>query len=206
MLGTVVALSGCNNPPQDQPTTQGYADATQPAPGQSLAPDETLAAARTIDAPFGKVRIEEVGQTDAAHVEGGRLAVTYLATGKSYPDAVKGGSFGGFGDWSVDDRFSAYPMIVSIAGGTGQGYTCTTTELTELRPEGPIKVAAFKSHFDNGGVPGRKPEATDGKIVAVARDKGFTVQFTGTQAFTAVYTRKGNSYEQQGQPRTLEGC
>lgn len=198
-------LAACDAPRQEQASAPGYT-ASAAAPTESIAADEKLAAARTVDTPFGQVRIEEVGLTDGAHVEGGRLAVTYLATGKSYPEAVEGGSFGGFGEWSVDDRFSAYPVIVSHSGGTGQGYTCVTTELTELRPDGPAKVAAFKSHYDNGGVPDRKPEATDGKIVAVERDRSFTVRFTGTQAFTAVYTRKGNSYEQQGQPQMLEGC
>ncbi len=200
-----VLLAGCDAPRQDQPDAPAPA-ATQAPPTESIAPDEKLAAAKVVDTSFGQVRIEEVGLTDGAHVEGGRLAVTYLASGKSYPEAVEGGSFGGFGEWSVDDRFSAYPVIVSHSGGTGQGYTCVTTQLTELRPEGPAELVAFKSHYDNGGVPDRTPEATDGKIVAVERDRGFTVQFTGTQAFTATYTRKGNRYEQQGQPRTLQGC
>ena len=198
-------LGGCDASKQEQASAP-TSDASEPVLSASIAPDEKLARSKTIDAPFGKIRIEEVGLTDGAHVDGGRLAVTYLATGKSYPEAIEGGSFGGFGEWSVDDRFSANPVIVSHSGGTGQGYTCVTTQVTELRPEGPTKLAEFKSHFDNEGVPGDKPQSTDGRIVRVDRDRSFAVEFTGTQAFTAVYTRNGNSYEQRGQPRTLDGC
>lgn len=198
-----VAPAACNAPEQEPATAETVAAASS----QTIAPDENLAAAKVVDTPFGQVRIEEVDLDEGAHVEGGRLAVTYLATGKAYPQAVQGGSFGTFGEWSVDQRFSAYPVIVSSAGGTGQGYTCSTTELTELRPEGPVKLVSYKDHFDNSGVPDRKPESVDGKIVAVERDRSFSVQFTGTRQFTAVYNRKGNGYELQGgDANALQGC
>ena len=201
-----ILLAGCDAPKQAQAAPRGVV-ATAAAAPQGVVTGEKLTTAKTIDTSFGQVRIEEVGLKDGAHVEGGRLAVTYLASGKSYPDAVQGGSFGAFGQWSVDERFSAYPVIVSSAGGTGQGYTCSTTQLTELRPEGPAKLVSFKDHFDNDGGPGGKSESIDGKIVAVERDRGFTVQFTGTRQFTAIYTRKGNSYDLQGgDANQIEGC
>jgi hypothetical protein len=201
-----ILLAGCDAP-KEQPSAPVGDVAKAAVVPQGVATDEKLASAKTIETSFGQIRIEEVGLNDGAHVEGGRLAVTYLASGKSYPDTVQGGSIGAFGEWSVDDRFSAYPVIVSSAGGTGQGYTCSTTQLTELRPEGPTKLVSFKDHFDNDGVPGAKPEAIDGKVVAVERGRGFTVQFTGTRQFTAVYTRKGNSYDLQGgDAHQIDGC
>lgn len=209
LLGaTALSLAACKAPEQHEPSKPASMDAADAdAARQGAAANEKLAKSQKIETAFGPVRIDQYDLVDGSHADGGRLAVSYLGSRKDYPKTVVGGSFGNFGDWAVDNGFSSNPVIVSKSGGTWQGYTCTWTELTELKPNGPVRLALIEDSFDDRGAATGPPQSVQGKIVSVERDRSFTMQFEGTRRFAAVYTRKGNGYELQGGPdRKLEGC
>ena len=208
LVGLTIALAACQPSADDR---DAEATATVAAASEAIASEESVVATQIVDAPFGSVRIQQISIIDGSHAESGRLAISYLdgdKVKKSYPKAVELGSFGAMSGFKVDNSFSDYPMVVSEGGGTWQGNTCTWTVLTELRPSGPVEVAQFESAYDNSGAVEQSATKVAGEISAVARDQSFTVTFTGTRAFTALYVRDGNNgYKLQGgKDNQLGGC
>ncbi|MDE8654374.1 hypothetical protein [Novosphingobium album (ex Liu et al. 2023)] len=202
-------LAACQPPARDsdaQATETAAADADA-----SDAPAEVVTDTQVADAPFGAVRIEQVAISNASHADSGRLAISYLdgdKVVKSYPKAVELGSFGAMSGFRIDRSFSDYPMVIAEGGGTWQGQTCAWTVLTELRPDGPVKVAEFESDYDNSGAVERSPTSIKGEITDVMPDQSFKVAFTGTRNFTALYVRDGDKgYKLQGsKDQQLTGC
>src|SRR4051812_45594064 len=89
----------------------GPATVAAPAGASDGAEAVTYRASRLIDAPFGPVLVSEGEVKDAAHVNGGRIAVAYLhaegdhfAVLRNFPEAVVTGSSGHVGKWSVSPR------------------------------------------------------------------------------------------------------
>lgn len=168
-----------------------------------------------VDAPFGLVLVNEGRVPDAAHVESGYVAVQYLKAVdrgfrvvKSWPEAIKSGSFGQMSEMAVSRKFSELPVVYTNGGGTWQGYTCAWTTLTELRPEGPVELANIMTTYDDSGATvDREAVSTEGKIADIVPGKSFKVRFTGTRRFDADYVRKGNAYVLQGgEQNALQGC
>jgi hypothetical protein len=163
---------------------------------------------RLIETPFGPVLVSEGEVKDAAHVNGGRVAITYLrpegdhyAVVRNFPEAVVTGSFGHVAKWSVSPRFSDWPVVVAEGGGTWQGYTCSTLTLTELRPAGPAEIANIPLVYDDSGAKTEGEEVTilEGKIVNIVKDQSFDVDYVGGAGFTEHYVRAG------GGAYTLDG-
>ena len=199
LVGLTIAVAACQPTAGDRDAEATATDAASP---EATAAAENVVATQIVDAPFGLVRIEQISVTDGSHAESGRLAISYLdgdKVKKSYPKAVELGSFGAMSGFKVDNTFSDYPMVVSEGGGTWQGNTCAWTVLTELRPTGPVEVAQFESAYDNSGAVEQSATKVTGEISSVVRDQSFTVTFTGTRAFTALYARDGDKgYKLQG--------
>jgi hypothetical protein len=174
-----------------------------------------IVASRLIRTAHGPVRVTEIAVRRASHAEAGHLTVTYLSRrdgniveNVEYAGVVEAGSFGRMAGWTIDDRFSDWPVIVTEGGGTWQGQTCSWTILTELLPTGPIELATFQASLLTDGVPSGKREDVEGEIVSIERNKSFTVRYTGTQNFENTY-RRGSSgvYVMEGEDgNVLEGC
>jgi hypothetical protein len=168
---------------------------------------------KLIDTAFGPVLVSHGRVPDAAHVDGGTIAVTYLdADGagfrlrKSYPKAIETGSFGDLAEWSISDKFAAQPVIYAEGGGTWQGYTCSYTSLVELLPEGPKEIASFQSLYDDGGAVEDKAQSIRGKIADIRKQQEFTVQFEGTRSFAERYLWRDGKFLRQGGENQIPTC
>jgi hypothetical protein len=186
---------------------RGSATVDAPAGALDGAQAVTFKPGRLIDAPFGPVLVSEGEVKDAAHVNGGRVAITYLrpegdhyAVVRHFPEAIVTGSFGHIAKWSVSPRFSDWPVIAAEGGGTWQGYTCSTLTLTELRPAGPAEIASIPLSYDDSGAKEDASEATkiEGKLVNIVKSQSFDVAYSGNQAFTDHYVSAGGAYALEG--------
>jgi hypothetical protein len=213
-IATLAALlASCGEP---SPETPADADVMQAGVALIDAPDHTPQPieSRVFEAPFGPVRITELAVEHPSHAHSGALSVTYLkredgklSAIRDFPLAVRSGSYGRLGTWTVDDRFSTLPVIVTEGGGTWQGQTCMWTTITELRPTGPVELITFQQSLSTDGLPDGEPQEVAGSIAAIERDRGFTVRFAGTREFEATYRRQGDQYVTQGgDNRALHGC
>jgi hypothetical protein len=185
----------------------GTATVDAPAGASDGAELVTYRPGRLIDAPFGPVLVSEGEVKDAAHVNGGQIAVTYLrpegdhyAVVRHFPEAAVAGSFGHVAHWSVSPRFSDWPVVATEGGGTWQGYTCSTLTLTELRPAGPAEIATIPLVYDDSGAKTEGEEVTilQGKIVNIVKDQSFDVDYLGGAGFTEHYVRSGGAYTLDG--------
>ncbi|HWU95946.1 MAG TPA: hypothetical protein VN029_10130, partial [Sphingomonas sp.] len=168
---------------------------------------------KLVDTAFGPVLVSHGHVPDAAHVDGGTIAVTYLdADGagfkvrKSFPKAAESGSFGDLAEWSVSDKFLDRPVVYVEGGGTWQGYTCSVTTLVELRPEGPAEIASFPSLYDDSGAVEDKAQSIRGKIGTIRKGAEFTVKFEGTRSFAERYLWRGGKYQREGGESQIPTC
>jgi hypothetical protein len=159
--------------------------------------------------PFGLALLTKMEIKDGCHACTGYIGVYYLAedgegyriTG-SWPEAVSGWGWGAAPiDWNLAEKFSSYPSIFAEGGYTGQGITCGSASVTELRPEGPVASELIRTSYsdagaigDDGLVYGEPPRELEGKIGTVLKNKSFEVRVTGTESFVERYVRKGNKF------------
>lgn len=165
--------------------------------------------------PFGPVLISVGEVKDAAHVSAGKIAVHYLRpvggqfeVAQSFVPAIETGSFGRIGSWSLSRKFSDFPVIYATGGGTWQGFTCAVATLTELTPNGPRQLADIPLAYGNGGAvrEGEKATEIEGKVRNIVKDQSFDVVYSGSQAFTEHYVRRGGSYVLEGGETRMEMC
>lgn len=223
-------LAGCggNQAQKPAPTPSPSVAATTPAvdPAARLAaavkaafpegPNQgpvTFDDSKLVDTGFGPVLVSHGHVRDAAHVDAGTIAVTYLdADGagfrvrKSFPKAAESGSFGDLAEWSVSDKFLDRPVVYVEGGGTWQGYTCSYTTLVALNPEGPKEVASFQSVYDDGGAVEDKAQSIRGKIGAIRKGVDFTVRFEGTRSFAERYVWRNGKYQREGGESQVPTC
>lgn len=159
--------------------------------------------------PFGPVLLTKTEQEDGCHACTGAIGVYYLsrkgdgfAVAKKWPAAISGWGWGAAPtDWSVTEKFTAYPAIYAEGGFTAQGYTCGGATITELRPEGPVGSDMVALSYTNGGAVldngvtmGGEPERNlDGKIENIVKDKGFDV-VVPDESIRESYVRKGGKF------------
>ncbi len=229
LLLPALLLAGCggNEAPKSAPTPTPSA-----SPAPAVDPAARLAAAvkaafpeglkqgpitfedsKLVDTGFGPVLVSHGYVRDAAHVDAGTIAVTYLdaeGTGfkvrKSFPKAAESGSFGDLAEWSVSDKFLDRPVVYVEGGGTWQGYTCSYTTLVALNPEGPKEVASFQSVYSNGGAVEDNAQTIEGKIADIHKGQDFTVKFTGTRSFAERYLWKDGKYQREGGESQVPTC
>lgn len=168
---------------------------------------------KLVDTGFGPVLVSHGHVPEAAHVDGGTIAVTYLdADGagfrirKSFPKAIETGSFGDLAEWSVSDKFLDEPVIYAEGGGTWQGYSCSVTTLVALGPDGPAEVVSFPSLYDDSGAVEDKAQSIRGKIATIRKGRDFTVKFEGTRSFAERYVWQGGKYQREGGESQVPTC
>jgi hypothetical protein len=231
LLATAL-LAGCDMVPE-KPVKPAPKHRATPAatPTPALKPAERLAAAlravpadeddrytfdgddKLVDTPFGPVLLRHGHAPDAGHPEGGIIAAYYLREqqgrfelARAYPQAAMSGSFGDLAKWSVSDKFAALPVLVVEGGGTWQGCTVSDTDLVELRPNGPARLASITTTFDDSGMEQDSPQSLTGSIADIVRDRSFTVHYEGTRSFAERYVRRGDRFVLEGGESQIPGC
>jgi hypothetical protein len=164
---------------------------------------------------FGPVLLSEGKVEDAAHVSAGKITIHYLRPAadrfevvRAFPAGVVTGSSGQIARWSVSPRFTDWPVIVAEGGGTWQGYTCSWLTLTELRPDGPARLATVPLSYDDKGAKEDSAEARsiEGRILNIVRNQSFDVVYSGSRRFSEHYVRSGNGYAVAGGKSAMETC
>lgn len=190
-------------------------EAVLSVPGDGSDEDVRYAPGRLIWLPFGPVLVSEGKVQDPAHASAGKIAVHYLRqagdrfeVARAFPAAVATGSNGAVASWSLNPRFSNWPVIAAEGGGTGQGYTCAWLTLTELRPDGPARIANVPLLYDDKGA---KEDGTgraiEGKILNINKNQSFDVVYSGSRAFSEHYVRGPSGYAVAGGGKsTMETC
>ncbi len=175
---------------------------------------------RVLDLPFGPVLLVSATLADGCHACSGAIGVYYLrqegaafTVVKKWPEAVKGWGWGAPpSDWSVTDKFTRFPAIYAEGGYTGQGITCDSATLTELRPEGPVLSDRIKLSFSNAGNVDAETGMTftgdpaldlSGEIVNVAKDKSFEVRVSGDESFSERYVMRGGKFVPEAESSRL---
>ncbi|HLL30372.1 MAG TPA: SHOCT domain-containing protein [Allosphingosinicella sp.] len=189
-------------------------EAVLAVPGDGADEDVRYSPGRLVWPAFGPVLLSEGKVQDPAHVSAGRIAIHYLRPAgdrfqvvRAFPGAVATGSNGQVARWSVNPRFSSWPVVVAEGGSTGQGYTCSWLTLTELRPDGPAKVAQVPLVYDDRG---SREDGTgrsiEGRILNVVKDQSFDVVYSGSRAFSEHYVRGAGGYAVAGGKSIMETC
>jgi hypothetical protein len=189
-------------------------EAIMSVPGDGSDEDVRYAPGRLIWPSFGPVLISEGKVQDPAHASAGKIAIHYLKpagdrfeVARAFPAAVATGSNGQVARWILNPRFSNWPVIAAEGGGTSQGYTCSWLTLTELRPDGPARVAQIPLVYDDRGA---KEDGTgraiQGKILNINKNQSFDVVYSGSRAFSEHYVRGAGGYAVAGGKSTMETC
>lgn len=190
-------------------------EAVAAVPGAGSDADVRFAPGRLIWPAFGPVLISEGKVQDPAHADSGRIALHYLKrsgdrfeVARAFPAAVTTGSNGQVARWSLNPRFSDWPVIAAAGGGTWQGYTCAWLTLTEIRPGGPAEIAKVPLVYDDSGArPDGSGRAIQGKILNIVKNQSFDVIYSGARAFSEHYVRGADGgYGVAGGKSVMETC
>ncbi len=215
------ALPGVQKLPPDEQLARAFeaafgsrGEAVLSVPGDGADEDVRYAPGRLVWLAFGPVLISEGKVQDPAHVSAGRIAVHYLKPAgdrfevvRAFPAAVATGSFGQVARWSLNPRFSNWPVVAAQGGGTWQGYTCSWLTLTELRPDGPTKLADVPLDYDDTGAKEDGAGRTiNGKILNITSNQSFDVVYSGSRAFSEHYVRGPGGYAVAGGKSIMETC
>jgi hypothetical protein len=161
---------------------------------------------RLLHLPFGPILLTSTTNTSTCHACSGAIGVFYLdqqgatfTVRKRWPRAIEGWGWGTPPDWLISDKFTALPAIYASGGFMGQGVSCDSARLTELRPEGPAQSDLIPLSFSDAGAfhegPGAPPlRQVEGKIVNIMKGKSFDVRVTGTETFTEHYVMRGTKF------------
>lgn len=175
--------------------------------------DETQTYAKGTLVPLGGDRFALVseGQGGDEHVSGGALAIHYLnrtpagfvRTG-AWPNLVEGGTFGAPPTWTVRTDLTPAPALVTEAGGTWQGYSCSWSDVVELTPERPIlRTEGIPVAYDDSGAKEDGAEAMEGALSPDIKGQSFSVRYSGDRTETVRYALRGQRYEATTSPDLL---
>jgi hypothetical protein len=189
-------------------------EAVLSVPSDGADEDVRFAPGRLVWPSFGPVLISEGKVQDPAHASAGKIAIHYLRPAgdrfevvRAFPAAVATGSNGEVARWSLNPRFSNWPVIAAEGGGTGQGYTCSWLTLTELGPGGPARIGQVPLLYDDRGA---KEDGTGraiaGKILNIVKNQSFDVVYSGSRRFSEHYVRGARGYAVAGGKSTMETC
>ena len=188
------------------------APATYRAP-DAKAEDEAMTYSKATLVPLGGDRFALVseGQGGDGHISAGALAIHYLTrtpagftrTG-AWPNIVDGGTFGAPPQWLVRTDLTPSPALVTEAGGTWQGYSCSWSDVIELTPERPIlRTDGIPVAYDDSGAKEEGAEDMEGALMPDIKGQSFSVRYTGDRTETVRYALRGQRYEATTSPDLL---
>lgn len=205
------------------PAASGTAAAFQAAWGSAspvtyrapdAAPEEeamTYSGGRLVPLGGDLFALVSAGQGGDGHVSAGALAIHYLTrtpagftrTG-AWPNIIDGGTFGAPPEWTVRTDLTPAPALVTMAGGTWQGYSCSSADLIELTPDRPIlRTAGIPVAYDDSGAREDGAEAMEGALAPDIKGQSFSVRYTGDRTATVRYALRGQRYEATTSPDLL---
>ncbi|KAK0359464.1 hypothetical protein LTR94_031197, partial [Friedmanniomyces endolithicus] len=152
------------------------------------------------------------GQGGDGHVQAGALSIHYLQrAGDSFtriggwPGIVVSGTWGNPPQWRVRTDLTPGPALVSEAGGTWQGYTCTWANLIELTPERPVvRIDQIPISYSDGGAK-EEGESQTMQAVIIPGEKGRSLQvrYSGDVKGVVTYDKQGEVYKPAKSPELL---
>lgn len=163
--------------------------------------------------PLGGERFALVseGQGGDGHVSAGSLAIHYLTrtptgftkTG-AWPNIVDGGTFGNPPQWLIRTDLTPSPALVTEAGGTWQGYSCSWSDVVELTPERPIlRTDGIPVAYDDSGAKEDGAEDMEGALTPDIKGQSFSVRYSGDRTAIVRYALRGQRYEATTSPDLL---
>ena len=177
-------------------------------------PDEevmTYSSGRLVPLGGDRFALVSEGQGGDGHVSAGALAIHYLTrtptgftrTG-AWPNIVDGGTFGAPPQWTVRTDLTPAPALVTTAGGTWQGYSCSSSDLIELTPDRPIlRTTGIPVAYDDSGAREDGAEKMEGALAPDIKGQSFSVRYTGDRTATVRYALRGQRYEATTSPDLL---
>ena len=156
----------------------------------------------------GRFALVSEGQGGDFHVSTGALAVHYLTLTQTgftrtgaWPNIIDGGTFGAPPQWAVRTDLTPAPALITTAGGTWQGYSCSSSDLIELMPDRPIlRTASIPVGYDDSGAKEDGAQEMEGALAPDVKGQSFNVRYTGDRAATVRYVLRGQRYEATASP------
>ena len=175
--------------------------------------DEAMTYSKGTLVPMGGDRFALVseGQGGDGHVSAGALAIHYLTRSPAgltrtgaWPNIVDGGTFGNPPQWSVRMDLTPSPAVVTEAGGTWQGYSCSWSDVIELTPDQPVvRADGIPVGYSSGGAREDAGEEMDGALATDIKGQSFSVRYSGDRSATVRYALRGQRYEATTSPDLL---
>lgn len=165
---------------------------------------------RLVDAPFGPVLISYGAVEDAGENVPGIVAIRYLAAEgdgfavrRAWPEAIRLGSMGVLGGWSVTDKL--VDGLVVYAEGTTQaaGVRCGRARLVALTPAGPADLGTIQTGYERYD---GKGDRIQGRIGEIVKGQGFTMDYAGTRSFAERYVLRGGRFVRESNASALPTC
>lgn len=153
-------------------------------------------------APLGElmVLVSTASSDHDCHACSGALAIHYFkrqngswVMSGAWPEILPGTGFGAPPDFTIRTDLGRPTWLQAEGGWSGQGYTCTSADLIELTPQGPVvRGENIPLHYDNAGVVDDPAQATtvDGKLDR-GPDGKLRVTFTGSKTGFTDYDMVG---------------
>ncbi|MFC5344806.1 hypothetical protein ACETK8_02240 [Brevundimonas staleyi] len=175
--------------------------------------DETMTYSKGTLVPLGGDRFALVseGQGGEGHVSAGALAVHYLTrtpagftrTG-AWPNIISGGTFGSPPQWLIRTDLTPAPALVTEAGGTWQGYSCSWSDVVELTPRQPIvRTEGIPVGYDDSGAKEQGAADMEGTLSPDIKGQSFSVRYSGDRTGVVRYALRGQRYEATTKPDLL---
>lgn len=223
-----LATAGCGGKPE----TNEVANASTPVPTPAPTIDAGLQAAiraafpkgtkgegkqprrfddhRLVDASFGPVLVSYGAVTDADEKVPGTVAIHYLAAEgdgftvrRAWPEAIRLGSMGVLGGWSVTDKLTGGPVVYAEGATQGGGIRCGRARLVALTPAGPADLGTIPTGYE--AYEGKR-ERIQGRIGEIVQGQGFTMDYAGTRSFAERYVLRAGRFVRESGASALPNC
>lgn len=175
--------------------------------------DEAMTYSKGTLVPLGSDRFALVseGHGGDGHVSAGALAIHYLNRTPggftrigAWPDIVSGGTFGSPPQWTIRADLTPSPALVTEAGGTWQGYSCSWSDVVELTPQRPIvRADGIPVGYDDSGARETGAADMEGALTPDIKGQSFSVRYTGDRTDVVRYALSGERYQATTRPDLL---
>ncbi|MGV3578157.1 hypothetical protein [Brevundimonas sp.] len=218
LVGPATALPTATAPAANDEAAAFQAAWGSAAPVTYRAPDakpddEAMTYAKGTLVPLGGDRFALVseGQGGDGHVSAGALAIHYLNRTPggftrigAWPDIVSGGTFGSPPQWLIRTDLTPAPALVTEAGGTWQGYSCSWSDVVELTPQRPVvRADGIPVGYDDSGAKETGAEDMEGALTPDIKGQSFSVRYTGDRTDVVRYALSGDRYQATTRPDLL---
>ena len=165
---------------------------------------------RLVNAPFGPVLVSYGAAADAGEKVPGIVAIHYLAAAgggftvrRAWPEAIRLGSMGVLGGWSVTDKLTGGPVVYAEGTTQAGGIRCGRARLVALTPAGPADLGTIPTGYE--AYEGKR-ERIEGRIGEIVQGRGFTMDYAGTRSFAERYVLRDGRFIRESAASVLPNC